>query len=74
MDVRMFAPGTCHLRVYNEAGAQVAEGESNYASAGNYRIQWAGTNRIGQTVGNGLYLIVIETPLGRQVKKVIVLK
>ena len=74
MDVRIFTPGICHLRVYNEAGAQVAAGEANYASPGNYRIQWTGTNRIGQVVGNGLYLIVIETPSGRQVKKVIVLK
>jgi len=70
----MFTPGACHMRVYNEAGDRVADGETQYGSAGNYRIHWAGTNDNGQVVGNGLYLVVIETPSGREVKKVIVLK
>ena len=74
MDIRMFNPGSCHMRVYNEAGDRVADGETQYGSAGNYRIQWDGTNAHGQIVGNGLYLVVIETPSGREVKKVIVLK
>lgn len=75
MDLKVTAPGRVKVSVYNIAGQLVTEGVNDYGSAGNYRTQWNGTNRNGQTVGNGLYLLVIEMPDGsRQIQKVIVLK
>jgi flagellar hook assembly protein FlgD len=75
MDVKMPTAGTVLIRIYNVAGEKVYQSTVDYASAGNYRAQWEGTNASGATVGNGLYLILIELPDGtRQIRKVVVLK
>jgi flagellar hook assembly protein FlgD len=74
MDVRVDAPGIVKVSVYNVAGQRVALLLNEWRGAGNHRLQWDGKNGKGAVVGNGTYLVVIEGPTGRSVKKVIVLK
>ena len=75
MDVKTPAGGTVHIRVFNINGEKVYEVTTTYAAAGNYRAQWNGQNISGATVGNGLYMVLIDLPDGsRQIRKVVVLK
>jgi flagellar hook assembly protein FlgD len=41
---------------------------------GNYRTSWDGTNNSGDSVGNGVYFVMIQQPSGKTIKKVIVIK
>ena len=74
MDIRVDRPGTIRISVYNVAGQRVALLLNEYRGAGNHRAQWDGRNEKGAMVGNGTYLVVIEGPTGRSVRKIIVLK
>jgi hypothetical protein len=45
-----------------------------FQNVGNYRTFWDGLNRNGEMAGNAVYFVVIVTPDGNMVQKVIVLK
>lgn len=74
MDVKVDAPGMVKVSVFNLAGQRVALLMNQQRAAGTFRLQWDGRNARGEVVGNGTYLLVVETSSGRQVRKVIVLK
>jgi hypothetical protein len=74
MDVKVEAPGQVKVMVFNIGGEQVVKLMDQSQSVGNYRVYWDGLNKNGALVGNGLYFVIIETPTGRMIQKVIVLK
>jgi flagellar hook assembly protein FlgD len=74
MDVRVDHSGRCKIAVYNIVGQQVALLLDQDEPAGNQRVQWDGKNKFGETVGNGVYFVLVQTPDGRMTRQVIVLK
>lgn len=74
MDVRLDAPGHVKVQVFNIAGQAVITLLNETRPAGMFVLQWAGRNAGGDILGNGVYLVLIETPAGRMVRKVIILK
>jgi flagellar hook assembly protein FlgD len=42
--------------------------------AGVHRILWDGRNDSGQRVASGLYLMRLETPAGRRIRRLVVLR
>ena len=74
MDVRVDKTGEVKVEVYNLAGERVRKIRDEVKSPGNYRFEWNGQNDSGGMVGNAVYLVVIQTPSGKTVRKVIVLK
>jgi len=74
MDVKVEQPGQVRVMVFNIAGEQVVKLLDQNEVVGNYRVYWNGLNKNGALVGNGVYLLIIETPTGRMIQKVIILK
>jgi len=74
MDLRVDQPGTVQATVWNVTGEEVAGLLDGPMGAGNYRISWDGHNKSGSVVGNGLYLIVVQSPADRTIRKVVVLR
>ncbi len=74
MDVRVDQAGEVKLEVYNLGGERVRKIADQTEGQGNYRFYWDGRNDAGALVGNGVYLIVIQTPSNKKIQKVIVLK
>lgn len=74
MDVRVDTAGEVKILVFNIAGEEVEKLVDQQMSPGNYRFSWDGRNTGGAVVGNAVYFILIEQPLGRLVRKVIVLR
>ncbi len=74
MDVRVDQAGSVKIMVFNIAGEEVKKIMDEYKGHGNYRTQWDGTNNDGVIVGNGVYFVIIEEPVGRLIRKVIVLR
>jgi hypothetical protein len=74
MDVRVDQAGEVKLEVFNLAGERVRKIMDQTESQGNYSFNWDGRNDAGGLVGNGVYLVVIQTPSSKKVQKVIVLK
>jgi hypothetical protein len=74
MDIRVDQAGEVKLEVFNLAGERVRKITDQTESQGNYHFNWDGRNDAGALVGNGVYLVVIQTPSGKKVQKVIVLK
>jgi len=74
MDVKVDQPGQVKICVYNIAGELVMKLVDKSETVGNYRTYWDGRNTHGAMVGNAVYFIVIDTPSGRQTRKVILLK
>ncbi|HET9869801.1 MAG TPA: hypothetical protein VFR02_04825, partial [bacterium] len=74
MDVRVGKPGGVKIVVYNILGERVRTILDANLPAGLTHLTWSGDNDRGDLVGNALYLILIQTPDGRMVRKVIVLR
>jgi hypothetical protein len=74
MDVRVDVAGPVKVCVFNIAGEQVKKLVDQNEPAGTFRVYWDGHNKNGALVGNAVYFIVIDTPSGHQVRKVIVRK
>jgi hypothetical protein len=74
MDIRVDQAGEVKLEVYNLAGERVRKITDQTESQGNYHFGWDGRNDAGALVGNGVYLIVIQTSSSKKIQKVIVLK
>jgi hypothetical protein len=64
-------PMPVRLVVYNYLGEKVAEIASGEYSAGVHGVQWDLTDRDGNPVSSGLYIISMETPRGLFVRKVV---
>jgi len=74
MDVRVNQAGGVKIMVFNIAGERVKLIEDDSRPAGQYRQYWDGTNDAGNTVGNSVYILLIQTPSGYSFRKVIVLR
>jgi hypothetical protein len=74
MDCNVGTGGQVKITVFNLAGEKVITLENEYESAGLYRMAWDGRNNRGETVGNGVYFVILQQPSGTAVRKVIVLK
>jgi len=74
MDVRVNVGGGVKILVLNGTGEEVEKLVDQQLNPGNYRFQWDGHNRLGSVVGNGVYVLVINQPSGRMMRKVIVLR
>lgn len=72
--MKVLTPGQVKVLVYNIAGEQVVKLMDQFQNTGNYRAFWDGKNRNGAMTGNAVYFVVIITPDGNMVRKVILLK
>lgn len=62
------------LAVYDITGRVVKTLVNENRPAGNYVVQWDGTNNLGQTVGSGIYLYELSAGSFQQVKKMMLIK
>ena len=74
MDLRVDKGGEVKVTVFNMAGDKVIRLLDQYKDPGNFRLSWDGHNQAGDAVGNGVYMVLIQTPAGTSTRKVIVLK
>ncbi len=70
----MDTAGEVKVIVYNVLGDEVYKIIDSNLGVGNSRASWDGRNSKGDMVGNGLYLVLIQTPSTKYIQKVIVLK
>ncbi|HJT24930.1 MAG TPA: T9SS type A sorting domain-containing protein [bacterium] len=71
---KMDSDGQAKILVFNMRGEEVLKLLNEYEPAGTYSLSWNGHNQLNTLVGNGVYLVVFETPAGNTIQKVIVLK
>ena len=57
------------LRLYDLQGRLVANLVDGPLPAGRHDVPWQGTDDAGRTVASGVYISVLETPLGRALGK-----
>ena len=74
MDMRVDRSGQVKILVFNIAGEEVVQLLNKNESQGNYRVDWDGKNTNGETVGNGVYFVLIQQLSGLTTRRVIVLK
>ncbi len=74
MDVRVDTAGQVKVMIFNIAGEEVVKLLDQNEPVGNYRVSWDGKNSKGETVGNAVYFVVVQTPDGHLSRQVIVLK
>jgi hypothetical protein len=74
MDVRVDTAGQVKIMIFNIAGEEVEKLVDQQLGAGNYRFSWDGKNSKGETVGNAVYFVVVQTPNGHLTRQVIILK
>ena len=74
MNLLVDRPGIVKVTVYNVSGEKVVSLLDGSKSQGAYRLTWDGRNQNGHVVGNGLYIIFVQTPAGQLSRKVIVLR
>lgn len=66
--------GPAKISVFNMTGEEVAELLNGQKAPGSYSLSWNGRNQQNASVGGGVYMVVLKTPLGHTTQKVIVLK
>jgi len=66
--------GRVKVCVYNISGELVTTLLDQNSAVGSASLPWNGRNAKGDVVGNGVYFLLVETPGGKEVRKVIVLK
>jgi flagellar hook assembly protein FlgD len=74
LDSKLTKQGPVKILVYNLAGEEIRKILDSSQPAGDIHHSWDGRNKYGAVVGNGVYFILIETPDGNLIQKVIVLK
>jgi hypothetical protein len=64
-------PGEYNLSVLNSAGEHIKTLDSRRISAPLQQIYfWDGTNKYGETVASGVYILYLVEPFDRKIKKV----
>ncbi len=66
--------GRVRILLFDIAGEKVRTLLDADLPAGSQSLRWDGENSFGQRVASGLYLLVADTPDGRMVRKIAVLK
>jgi flagellar hook assembly protein FlgD len=74
LDFKLEQPGQVRIQVFNLVGEKVAEILNEPRNAGNHRVLWNGRNSSGDLAGNGVYFLIIQTPSGKMIRKVVLLK
>jgi flagellar hook assembly protein FlgD len=75
LDVRVERSGRVRVEVFNYMGERVwTILDQVTMTPWNSSFTWDGRNSAGDVVGNGTYFIVIRSPDGKMIRKVIVLK
>jgi sugar lactone lactonase YvrE len=74
--VRFHLPGPqpVRLEIFDVSGRRVRTLLRRRMPAGVHRILWDGRNDSGQRVASGLYLMRLETPAGRRIRRLVVLR
>lgn len=62
------------IRIYDLRGGQIVSLAAEDLSRGEHAFHWDGTDQDGQTVDSGLYLVVLQTPGYRSLKKITLLR
>jgi hypothetical protein len=69
------AAGPVTLRVYDVAGRMVSELlQDQWQGAGRHELQWDGRDRRGAAAASGIYFLRLETPLGKETRKITLTK
>lgn len=63
-----------NLSVYNLLGQHVIELVNGHYHAGFHQIRWNGKNRLGQDVGSGVYIYVVQADKYHATRKMVFLK
>lgn len=63
-----------NLSIYDILGKEINILMSGRVTAGYYKIDWAGKDKAGNSVGSGLYICILQTPGFQQSKKMILLR
>ena len=67
--------GELQVSIYNILGERIANILTvKVASGQSFASVWDGRNHRGELVGNGIYLVVLRSPAGLFIQKVVVLK
>jgi len=63
------------LKIFDILGREVATLVNEHKPAGNYTVEWNGTNSAGQMVGSGIYFYQLKTSSGFvETKKMLMLR
>ncbi|MFH0952630.1 MAG: FlgD immunoglobulin-like domain containing protein, partial [Patescibacteria group bacterium] len=65
---------TVSLKIYDVQGRLVTVLSSGTKEAGDYKVQWRGTNQQGESVASGVYFCRLQTGGFAQTRKLILLK
>ncbi len=74
LQVQVVQAGQVKVEIFNLTGERVRRILNAALTKGSYTYTWDGKNDQGLVVGNGVYFILIQSPSGHQVQKVILLK
>ena len=67
--------GLVTLKIFDILGREVTTLVNEHKPAGNYTVEWNGTNSAGQMVGSGIYFYQLKTSNGfMETKKMLLLK
>ena len=67
-------PGEMQLEVYDLAGQRVTTLASGSRAAGSYSVAWDGSGDDSQPVASGVYLYRLQTKVGLETRKLILLR
>ena len=62
------------ITIYNLLGKQIKILVNKYKPPGRYEAKWAGTDRFGKQVANGVYLVIMQTRNFSQARKIVYIK
>lgn len=74
IDFSILAPANISLKVYNSKGQHIKTLHSGPRDQGSHRLIWDGKDSQNAAVGSGIYYIVMDGTLLRDVKKAVLMK
>ncbi len=74
IEYQLAAPGAVRIAVYDMLGRHVQTLFDGQRSSGAYQVTWNGRASSGQPVASGVYFYRMETPVGVQVRNMVLLK
>jgi len=66
--------GQLVVSVYDITGHLIYDVKESYLSAGRFRFEWSGRNRVGEVVPTGVYFISVEAGIHYHVQKIALVK
>ena len=68
------SPGNADLRIYDTHGRQVRSLVEQVEQAGEHVVVWDGRDDVGQSLASGVYYYKLNTELGSEAKRAVLLK